>query len=162
MTRTSPLSHCPAEVASWSCSPAPSAPVPNPENSPRGRLEKGQHLLQPTRGRQGSPGSRKAPFGPLCPSWDSPTLGCALEAMGMTTEAPGSQPLAQHHLNFLFLWGNLQKTQFSLLHPWAEKRERGSWTIISQQLLVSKISGGEQVQASREALWPPSLSDLGA
>lgn len=80
------------------------------------------------RGRQGSHGPRESPSSPICPSWGSPTLGWALEAMGMTTEALGSQPLIQHHLNALF-GGNLWKTQlslFSLLHPWAERRVRGS------------------------------------
>lgn len=85
-------------------------------------------------------------------------LGWDLEALRMTasSEALGSQPLVHHHFQVLFLWerrafwGILGKTQLSLssfLHPPGGKegkRPKALWAIISQQLLVSKISVGSR------------------
>lgn len=78
-------------------------------------------------------------------------MGWDLQSHGndCSSGAPGSQPLVQSCFRIFFplgdkgIWGNLWKTQLSflLLHLGAEgKRRKASRTIISQQLLVSKVS----------------------
>lgn len=167
-------SHSPvARVASCSCSGCPcpksweqpkqvTREGPAPPSACLGEIWLSWHQEDPEPLSSATPGPGRLPLVPLALyGTHCPGLGPGSHKNDDSSETLGSQPPVHYRFQVLFLWerrafwGNLWKPQlslFSFLHPLGRKEGKGPkalQAIISQQLLVSKISVGSQFRTLR-------------